>query len=67
MPETKPFYCKDFECEDCYRYLQCWACKKSDLKNNCNCGKKLKIKIGAKAFNEQKIKCFECNIKEVLK
>ena len=62
----KPKYCEGVECESCYRYLQCWACKKADVENNRTCGKKLQMKIGAKAYNAQKIDCFECDISEVI-
>lgn len=56
MPELNPNWCKDFECKDCYRYNQCWACKKADLENMRTCGRSAK---------EKNNDCFECNINEV--
>ena len=51
----KPKYCEGMECKNCYRHLQCWACKKADLENMRTCGRSAKEKTDD---------CFECNINE---
>ena len=41
------------KCEDCYRYLQCWACKMLDVENDC-----VPCKVPPKM---QRKNCFDCN------
>lgn len=46
---------RKFNCEECYRNLQCWACKNADLEHDRGCGKtRTRIQIA-------KEKCFVCD------
>ncbi len=45
-----------FNCEECYRNLQCWACKNADLEHDKGCGNTRTRKQIAKK------KCFVCDL-----